>query len=405
MRFSCESCKAQLQIADEKVRGRRLIVRCKRCGAKIGLVDPLFSASPPRVIEAAPTGPASDTESTRAMDDDVLERALQASRAGDGSANGSPLTQRFAAPAAPLPANPAVWFAMLQGKQTGPLTRAELETRANEGEVGPRTYIWCEGMESWQRAQEVLELTEMFPPLPAPPARSPARSSKSSAAAAQPRPANPQPLPAQMTSAAEPTTLVAGAAQIAFDAAQAEESALDLGRRAATGPSSKEEPLAEASRPATPVVPRALMFESAARAHEQGPFMVFFLALTALAAAGVALWIVLGSSPRKSEAPPPTAIGLTADQVRRKLDEHKPALQDCVDDARRHDPDLQVGTIRVATTIAPSGQVTEARIDRQSVDESPLGVCLKRATRKIVFPQFSGAAFDVEIPISVGAGR
>src|SRR5256885_12261787 len=126
MRFSCESCKAQLQIADEKVRGRRLIVRCKRCGAKIGLVDPLFSASPPRVVEAAPAWPASDTETTRVMDDDVLERSLQASRAGDGSANGSPLTQRFAAPAAPLPANPAVWFAMLQGKQTGPLTRAEL---------------------------------------------------------------------------------------------------------------------------------------------------------------------------------------------------------------------------------------------------------------------------------------
>ena len=389
MRFSCESCKAQLQIADEKVRGRRLIVRCKRCGAKIGLVDPLFSASPPRVVEAAPAGPASDTESTRAMDDDVLERALQASRAGDGSANGSPLTQRFAAPAAPLPANPAVWFAMLQGKQTGPLTRAELEARADEGEVGPRTYIWCEGMESWQRAQEVLELTEMFPPLPASPARSPARSSKSSAAAAQPRPANPQ--PAQMTFAAEPTTLVAGAAQIASDAAQAEESA------------------------ATPVVARAPMFESAAREHEQGPFMVFFLALTALAAAGVALWIVLGSSPR-SEAPrpqaragaqaaSPAAIGLTADQVRRKVDEHKPALQACVDDALRQDPTLRVGKIHVATTIAPSGQVTAARIDRENVDESPLGACLKRATRQIVFPQFSGVAFDVDIPISVGSGE
>jgi len=377
MRFSCESCKAQLQIADEKVRGRRLIVRCKRCGAKIGLVDPLFSASPPRVIEAAPTGPASDTESTRAMDDDVLERALQASRAGDGSANGSPLTQRFAAPAAPLPANPAVWFAMLQGKQTGPLTRAELEARADEGEVGPRTYIWCEGMESWQRAQEVLELAEMFPPLPASPARSPARSSKSPAAAAQPRLANPQ--PAQMTFAAEPTTLVAGAAQIASDAAQAEESA------------------------ATPVVARAPMFESAAREHEQGPFMVFFLALTALAAAGVALWIVLGSSPRKSEASPPTAIGLTADQVRRKLDENKPALQGCVDDALHRDPNLRVGKIHVATTIAPSGQVTAARIDRQMVDESPLGACLKQATQKIVFPKFSGVAFDVDIPISVSA--
>src|SRR5207249_4165227 len=151
----------------------------------------------------------------------------------------------------------------------------------------------------------------------------------------------------------------------------------------------------------TPVVQRVPMFEGAARTHGHGPDMVFFVALFASAAAAMVLWIVLGSSPRKSEAPGPqaragaqaasaAAIGLTADQVRRKLDEHKPALQDCVDDALRRDPALRVGKIHVATTIAPSGQVTAARIDRENVDESPLGACLKRATREIVFPQFSG---------------
>src|SRR5439155_1303876 len=131
--------------------------------------------------------------------------------------------------------------------------------------------------------------------------------------------------------------------------------------------------------------------------------------VSASAAAGLVLWIVHASSPRKSEAPsnaaPPAAIGLTADQVRRKLDENKPALQDCVDDALRRDPSLKVGKIHVATTIAPSGQVTAARIDRQNVDESALGACLKRATQRIVFSQFSGAAFDVDIPISVSSGE
>ena len=396
MQFSCESCNAQLQIADEKVRGRRLIVRCKRCGAKIALADPLLSKSPPRVVESAPPRPATDTESTRAMDSDLLERALQASRTEDGSVNGSPLTQRFAAPSPPVPANPAVWFAMLQGKQTGPLTRAELEVRANEGELGPRTYIWCEGMDSWQRAKDVLELAEMFPPLPAPPVRPRAISSNSSAAAAQAGSGNPQRLPAQAASGAQPSgppALAGGAAQIAPD-----------------------EPRATPVRPTPPVVQRAPMFEGAARTHGHGPGMVFFVALSASAAAAVVLWIVLGSSPRKSEAPrpqapaeaqaaPPAAIGLTADQVRRKLDEHKPALQDCVDDALRHDPTLRVGKIHVATTIAPSGQVTAARIDRQNVDESALGACLKRATQRIVFPQFSGVGFDVDIPISVGSGE
>src|SRR5436305_740567 len=179
MQFSCESCKAQLQIADEKVRGRRLIVRCKRCGAKIALADPLLSKSPPRVVESAP--PCPDTDRTRAMDSDLLEKALRASRGEDGTVNGSPLTQRFAAPSTPV------------------------------------------------------------------------RS--------------------------------------------------------------------------TPVVQRVPMFEGAARTHGHGPDMVFFVALFASAAAAMVLWIVLGSSPRKSEAPGPqaragaqaasaAAIGLTADQVR-----------------------------------------------------------------------------------------
>src|SRR3982751_6591997 len=47
MHFSCDSCKANLQIADEKVRGKRLIVRCKRCGAKITISDPALAARIP----------------------------------------------------------------------------------------------------------------------------------------------------------------------------------------------------------------------------------------------------------------------------------------------------------------------------------------------------------------------
>jgi len=74
-----------------------------------------------------------------------------------------------------------------------------------------------------------------------------------------------------------------------------------------------------------------------------------------------------------------------------------------VDEALQRDSSLRVGKIHVTTTIAPSGQVTAARIDQNLVDESPLGACLKRATRKIVFPPFAGSAFDVDIPIVVTA--
>jgi predicted Zn finger-like uncharacterized protein len=433
MQFSCESCKAQLQIADEKVRGKRLVVRCKRCGAKIALADPLLSKSPPRVIAPGPAPsprvasvPDSDTESTRAMDSDVLERALRASRREDAIQNGSPPTQRFAAPPPAVPPDPAVWFAMLHGKQTGPMTRTELETHADEGDLGPRTYVWCEGMDAWQRARDVIELVALFPqlpgPTPPPMAPAPARS--------QPSPSRAQALAAAEARASFGTT-DPGATAPGADT-QPHAHSIDEGKAPAPGhgAAAEQAPPKEATpKPATQILPRAVMFGNAVR-HGQGPFIVF-LGLMALAVAAIVLWIVLGAAPQKpaeprseaesaaragtrvqtaarttEPAPPVTAfVGLTADQVRRKLDENKPALQDCVDDARRRDPDLQVGTIRVATTIAPSGQVTEARIDRQAVDESPLGACLKHATRKIVFPQFSGAAFDVEIPISVGAAH
>ena len=90
--------------------------------------------------------------------------------------------------------------------------------------------------------------------------------------------------------------------------------------------------------------------------------------------------------------------------MRKKLDENKPALQACIDEALRRDPNLRVGKIHIATTIAPSGQVTRASIDKGAVEQSPLGSCLRRATRQIDFPAFSGDAFDVDIPIVVTAG-
>ena len=76
-----------------------------------------------------------------------------------------------------------------------------------------------------------------------------------------------------------------------------------------------------------------------------------------------------------------------------------------LENALKKDPKLKVGKVRIKTTIAPSGTVTAAAIDKQKVDESPLGACLKRAMKRIVFPSFSGDAFEVDIPLQVTAGE
>src|SRR5438067_3655287 len=135
MQFSCESCKALLQISDEKLRGKRLVGKCKRCGSRIQIADPALG-TPSRVeavmatprsvstVSGVPTAPDTDTESTRAMDTEMLARALRASKE-DG--------------AAPDAASQLSWFALIANKQEGPFSRAELALKTGQGLIGPRT--------------------------------------------------------------------------------------------------------------------------------------------------------------------------------------------------------------------------------------------------------------------------
>jgi predicted Zn finger-like uncharacterized protein len=206
MQFICESCKANLQIADEKVRGKRLIVRCKRCGVQIRIADPALSpgspsraaadpsssaskpppgpdrdspAGSPKVATSSPAGPIrnapapkpTDTESTRAMDSEVLERALRASKEEEGTQRAAP--PRTVPPPPPPRETPArnqpIWFAMIQGQQIGPITAADLGRKAKAGEIAPRTYLWKEGMASWMRAKDIQEVVSAFAAPPAPP--------------------------------------------------------------------------------------------------------------------------------------------------------------------------------------------------------------------------------------------
>ncbi len=369
------------------------------------------------------------------------------------------------------------------------MTRAELAAKTDEGEVGPRTYLWKDGMGAWQRAKELPELSSLFPQLPATPTPpQPAAEphgqglrefSAADFAAAHPPPKAPEPPrvskpavqapPAEHASAAamheEDHTSVdplplgervhqEGVAKELFSSeVSSSRGTADLAGWAAGELQKKKAP----SRP--PATPSPLMFEGASPRRSRGPFVVIVLGV--VAAGAVAGYFALGigafvpgtdeskdasvtappekKAEKKPEAkpaekppeakpvekppetkpaekppdpPPPEAkplppalpTGLTADQVRKKLDENKGSLQSCIDEALRRDPNLRVGKIHISTTIAPSGQVTQAKVDKGTVDQSPLGACLRKATRKIVFPQFGGEAFDVDIPIVVTAG-
>ena len=233
MQFSCESCKATLHIGDDKVKGKRLVVRCKRCGNRIQIADPALGPAPaasaplanpavsspvskpkpapapaPRPEEHRAVGgdeaPDSDTDDTRAMESDLLEKALQASKRDDlsntGNTGNTGMAPRAAQPAArnvpPPPRDPPVWFAMVSGQQTGPMGRAEFGLKAATSTVSARTYVWKEGMNGWLRAAEVAELSALFaappPPKPAPAPSRPTPPAQKTAPKAVPVPAAPR---------------------------------------------------------------------------------------------------------------------------------------------------------------------------------------------------------------------
>ncbi|MFL5311525.1 MAG: GYF domain-containing protein [Myxococcales bacterium] len=508
MQFICESCKAHLLVADEKIRGKRLIVRCKRCGVQIRIVDPLLASQPTGKAAAATSPPPAraepgpirgsqsgarpssgpiarataprretDAESTRAMDTEVLEKALRASKAEDAAPRARAVPADPPPPPAretPLPRDPAIWFAMIHGEQLGPITRAELGLKASAGQVGPRTYLWKEGMESWIRAKDVPELVPFFaaPPRPPPPPADPGGpnsrerrvelpfetgsghatppSAERAAGAAEgggesaspdaPTPPGGLRLPAGDAAASlapmrPPAVEKVGSVDAHPGVDASAPDALDLAR---WGAAELSKPRAEtpAPHPKAPAPQAPPVAFGGGEPERRGPLRTVLVVVgLATVVALLAFALLYGrrdaapepapqasSSPAPAPAQPPgggehkaeekpasaapqerpgVAPAPTADQLLRKVDESKPALQGCVDEALKRDPSLRVGKILISTTIAPSGAVTSARIDQRAVDQSPLGACLKTATRKLQFPPFSGEAFAVDIPIVV----
>ncbi|HEY3586274.1 MAG TPA: AgmX/PglI C-terminal domain-containing protein [Myxococcaceae bacterium] len=65
----------------------------------------------------------------------------------------------------------ASWFAMVRGSQVGPMPQEPLEQLIRAGEVTGKTFVWCEGMAEWRRAENLPQFSSSLaatrPPKPA----------------------------------------------------------------------------------------------------------------------------------------------------------------------------------------------------------------------------------------------
>jgi predicted Zn finger-like uncharacterized protein len=112
MKITCQSCQSKYNVADEKVEGKIVKIRCRKCGATI-------------VVNG--TGGA----------------------AANGTFGADTTTQQGAV------GGDAQWHVNLGDNDQRTLTLSELVDAYNAGTVTQETFIWCDGMDDWRPLAEV----------------------------------------------------------------------------------------------------------------------------------------------------------------------------------------------------------------------------------------------------------
>lgn len=144
MNVTCDKCNKRYSIADDKVRGKSVKIRCKQCQNLISVQGPAVAAG------ATATAPVTLT---------AAAPSAVAISGSPGAADPWGEERTRAMPAMDLNVQ---WFAMVKGKQIGPLDLKGMEAKVKAGEVSLRTYLWRQGMADWKRAADVPEVSSVF---------------------------------------------------------------------------------------------------------------------------------------------------------------------------------------------------------------------------------------------------
>ncbi len=176
MKFLCGNCKAKYQIADEKISGRTLRMKCRRCQHDIiirgeeqaAAAAPAAAASGAARAPAAPRRPGGPAPAP-------APRAPQR-----GSALGADFRRSVggAAPKPPAPAPPPppaeLWHVAINDVPVGPIRREEVEKKIQTGAVNGESLCWREGFDDWRPLKDVAELASLLrKQRPPPPSRRP----------------------------------------------------------------------------------------------------------------------------------------------------------------------------------------------------------------------------------------
>ena len=181
MKFLCDQCKAKYQIADEKVVGKTVRMKCRKCGhnievkaevtetsvasAAVSDLAPAATttnevAAPPAAAVAAPPPPAAvkaplatSLASIRTpppgsvkVDAGALASAFQKSAAQPQKADAASLGNLQAS---------SDWYVAINGVPVGPIRVGEIKAKVGAGGISEDSLCWREGMEEWRPVRAV----------------------------------------------------------------------------------------------------------------------------------------------------------------------------------------------------------------------------------------------------------
>ena len=160
MKFHCEKCNTRYSIADERVRGRVLKIRCKACNNVITVREAEAPALPPESaagdsMEDALNNFTADDEHTRVSNGPPLPSGgVAATEGGDD------------------------WYVSFDGEQEGPLPLARALDRVRiERPRGKECFCWRGGFFVWLPVEDVPEFSPALLKAPPPiPQRAPTRT-------------------------------------------------------------------------------------------------------------------------------------------------------------------------------------------------------------------------------------
>jgi predicted Zn finger-like uncharacterized protein len=181
MKFLCGGCRTKYQISDEKIRGKILTIRCKKCGAKILVREQLTReggtavapiAEDERAANMSLAAEARNVVGAPQLGGSALQSAFDVAMHANDESEDMPTT------IAPTPGNlesaGVEWYVAIDGEQSGPFAFAELVRKVQTKEISGRHYVWHDGMDGWKRVREVNDLAaylgnEKKKPPPPPP--------------------------------------------------------------------------------------------------------------------------------------------------------------------------------------------------------------------------------------------